>query len=196
MLEKNGLINEYWIFSHGIHEEPRQDTVLGLLPHSWGAVRIKDLSLDLGSGNPQSKISSSDCVYIEWVQIQDLNEGLISQTAKKSKYSSNSPISDKIRSKYTVMIAKSGSVGKVGILGMPATTNTAICCIVPNQEVIDPYYLMYFLKSRKDSWSRVVFGTRAGARLTNNFIADVYVPVPCLEEQRAIIRMLKGDDVN
>ncbi|GLV59832.1 hypothetical protein KDH_66560 [Dictyobacter sp. S3.2.2.5] len=192
-LGKKDQDNVYRMFSYGIYEEPRQDTIIGSLPQSWRVLKIKEIALDLGSGNPQRKVSDSDYICKEWVQILDLNDDLVSQTVKMSKYSSQMPILDRIRPKHTVMIAKSGSAGKVGILDMPATTNTAIFCIVTDKEIIDPYYLLYYLKSGKNIWSHIAFGTRDGASLTNELIAELYIPIPSLREQKSIVYRLKSN---
>lgn len=179
------------ILSYGIRGEERRDTLLGPLPLSWQVQMIADIAKDISSGSRQNVASEKISVEIPWVQIGDLNNNIVCSTQKKSTYSESQRVSYKIRPKGTVMIAKSRSTGKMGILEIQATTNHAICCIEPNVDVIDPFFLFYYLLSLRDNWSIFTSGTHEGSQLTHDIIRKVYVPLPTIDEQKEIVRRLR-----
>jgi hypothetical protein len=179
------------IFSHGMRGEERKDTPLGLLPISWEVRTLSDIATDISGGNRHTTTDDTNRTEIPWVQISDLNNDVVKSTQKVSTYSKSQRIPDKIRTENTVMIAKSRSAGKLGILGMQATTNHAICCIKPRSEIIDPLFLFYYLLSLRNNWSKFASGTYEGSQLTHDIIKAVHVPLPSLMEQLEIVQKLK-----
>lgn len=184
--DTNGYIVS--LISRGTRGEELQDTKLGLLPRSWQIKSLADVAINISGGNPLRIVEGVEKVTVNWVQIQDLNNDVVHKTIKESTYRSIRPVGDRIRPEHTIMIAKSGSAGKMGILGTQATTNHAICCIEPDQSLVKPFYLFYYLLSTKGTWSQSTFGTRGGAQLTHKTIKEIQIPVPSLQEQEEIIQ--------
>lgn len=80
------------------------------------------------------------------------------------------------------------TVGKLGILGMDAATNQAVCGIQPGK-VLDRDFLFYFLFSqRKELIAKSVGG--AQPNISQAIIRDTVVPILPLDEQRRIVRLL------
>jgi restriction endonuclease S subunit len=85
--------------------------------------------------------------------------------------------------KGTVVIAMYGAtVGQVGILCNPMTTNQAICGIFPN-ETFTPIYLYHFLLSKKPEYLEIATGG-AQANISQNIVRDTVVSCPPLTLQQ------------
>ena len=79
--------------------------------------------------------------------------------------------------KDTVVIAMYGAtVGQVGILRNPMTTNQAICGIFPN-DTFAPIFLYHFLLSKKAEYLEVATGG-AQANISQNIVRDTIVCCP------------------
>jgi type I restriction enzyme S subunit len=86
----------------------------------------------------------------------------------------------------SVLIAMYGAtIGKLGILTFPATTNQA-CCACSPLDGINNHYLFYYLLSQKDNF---VYRSVGGAQpnISKEKIVTTLMPVPPYEEQRQIL---------
>ena len=81
------------------------------------------------------------------------------------------------------------TIGKVGILTFPATTNQA-CCACVDYQGIDQLYLFYFLLSHKEEFI-MLGGGGAQPNISKEKIVDTYVPVPPLLEQKRIVNAIE-----
>ncbi|MDD4353993.1 MAG: restriction endonuclease subunit S [Candidatus Nanoarchaeia archaeon] len=119
---------------------------LGEIPKDWEVKRLKDVYKEIGSGGTPS---SENLNYYEgnipWVRSGDLNNSIVEDVPFKITNEALNNSSAKMFPKGTFIIAMYGaSVGKMGILGLDASTNQACCCIVTNKNKIDIKYLYYY----------------------------------------------------
>ena len=85
--------------------------------------------------------------------------------------------------KDTVVIAMYGAtVGQVGILRNPMTTNQAICGIFPN-ETFTPIFLYHFLLSKKAEYLEIATGG-AQANISQNIVRETTICCPPLTLQQ------------
>ena len=90
----------------------------------------------------------------------------------------------------SVLIAMYGAtIGKVGILTFPATTNQA-CCACFELCGVDNRFLFYFLISHKEEFVRQA-GGGAQPNISKEIIVNTPIPVPPAEEQRRIVREIE-----
>ena len=93
-----------------------------------------------------------------------------------------------------VLITKDGTLGKVAQvnnLPMPATLNGGVFVVRPKDESLLPRYVMHFLLS--GHFQKVVEQQKTGStisHLTQALFSRLLVPVPPLEVQREIVRVL------
>lgn len=80
------------------------------------------------------------------------------------------------------------TVGKLGLLGMEAATNQAICGIAAPTEM-ETMFLFYFLLSRKPALVELSTGG-AQPNISQKIIREIAVPIPSLPEQRRIVDIL------
>lgn len=80
------------------------------------------------------------------------------------------------------------TVGKLGMLGIDAATNQAVCGISTPDE-LDRWFLFFFLLSQRQK----IIGQSAGGAQPNinqKIVRELLVPVPPLDEQRRIVDIL------
>jgi type I restriction enzyme S subunit len=89
----------------------------------------------------------------------------------------------------TVLVAMYGATaGQVGILRFEATTNQAVCGILPNDKFV-PEFLYYFLLAKKDDLVAQATGN-AQPNISQIKIKNTAVPVLPLPEQQRIVALL------
>ena len=89
----------------------------------------------------------------------------------------------------TVLFSFKLSIGKVGRTSIPMYTNEAIASLpIKNEDLIDPRYLMYYLKEIAPNLT----GDRAvmGATLNKQKLKEIKISLPPVNEQRRIAKIL------
>src|SRR6266567_1969483 len=87
---------------------------------------------------------------IPWLKSGEVAQGFIYEAEEKITEAGLANSSAKIFPVNTVLVAMYGATaGQVGLLKFAASTNQAICGILPNSKFI-PEFLYWVLKSRRD----------------------------------------------
>jgi type I restriction enzyme, S subunit len=149
-----------------------------------------------GSGTTPSrkKISRYYGGAIPWVKSGELREGEIVATQETVTDFALAETSLKLVPSGALLVAMYGAtVGRVGLLGVSATTNQAICHIVPDQKRADTRYLFHALQQKaKELVRRGVGG--AQPNISQGVIKDTRVYLPPLDEQKRIAAILDQAD--
>ncbi|WP_171899103.1 restriction endonuclease subunit S [Methanobacterium congolense] len=160
----------------------------------WQKYKIKEIA-EIGSGNtPSRKKKEFYGGNIPWVKTLDLNENVVLTTQEKITDMGLKSIRGKIWPKNTVMIAMyggAGTVGKSGILGIPAATNQALCCISPNPDKFDSLYLLYYLIFIRSTWMRHAIGTRKDPNISKGIIEKTEISLPEISKQKETVKILR-----
>ncbi len=155
-------------------------------------IRIGDFC-ETGSGSTPSRDQMAryyDGGTIPWVKSGELRESTITSTDEHITEAALKETSVKLVPANALLVAMYGAtVGRLGILGMPATTNQAVCHIVPDPSKADVKYLFRALETKVgEMLSRTVGG--AQPNINQGIVKDLRVPLPTLEEQRRIAAIL------
>ncbi|MCY6494579.1 restriction endonuclease subunit S [Leptolyngbya sp. GGD] len=145
-----------------------------------------------GSGTTPSR-NKQDLYYggsIPWVKSGELRESVIAQTEETVTEQALAETPLKIAPKGSILIAMYGAnVGRVGILGVEATTNQAVCHIVPDQDKADSRYLFHILRQKLPEFiSKSVGG--AQPNISQQIIRRTEIPLPPIAEQKRIAAIL------
>jgi len=101
-----------------------------------------------------------------------------------------------ILNKGDILMSLTGNVGRVGVVQeshLPAVLNQRVARInILYQEVLDKKYLFYFLQS-PTFFSKVVSGGKGMAQqnVSTKHIKNLEIPLPPLEEQKKIVKVLE-----
>ena len=114
-----------------------------------------------------------------------MNDGYITDIPEYITQKALKETSVKLNPAGSVLIAMYGAtIGKVGILTFPATTNQA-CCACVEYEATDQQYLFYFLLSHKENFIRQG-GGGAQPNISKEKIVETLLPLPPFNEQKRI----------
>ena len=161
---------------------------------SWPLVQLEEIC-EINIGKTPSRSNSSYWGGEEpWLSISDMNQGkTFFQTKEKITFKAIKECNMKIVVPGTVLFSFKLSIGKVGRTSIPMYTNEAIASLpIKNANLIDPKYLMYYLKEIAPNLT----GDRAvmGATLNKQKLKEIKISLPPLNEQRRIAKILDSVD--
>ena len=183
--------NSYYERVDGI-ERCIDDEIPFEIPDSWEWVRLGNIG-EWGSGATPSRTKSE--YYngtIPWLKTGDLNDGYITYIPETITNLALTETSVRLNPIGSVLIAMYGAtIGKLGILQIPATTNQACCACVPFIGVYNKF-LFYFLMSQKTAFIKLGEGG-AQPNISKEKIVATLMPLPPNSEQYRIVE--KIDDI-
>ena len=123
---------------------------------------------------------------IPWLKTGDLNDGYISDIPEYITETALKETSVKLNPKDSVLIAMYGAtIGKVGILSFPATTNQACCACT--DYLVKKMYLFYFLLANREKFI-AMGGGGAQPNISKEKIVSTLIPLPPKQEQSRIVQ--------
>jgi len=127
---------------------------------------------------------------IPWVKSGELREAIITETSESVTEEALAETSLKIAPKGSVLVAMYGAnVGRVGILGIAATTNQAVCYLIPEKDKADSRYIFHALQQKLPEFvSRSVGG--AQPNINQQIIREAKIFFPPIAEQKRIAEIL------
>lgn len=160
------------------------------VPSNWAWATLGNIGTWQAGGTPSRSNRTYYGGNIPWLKTGDLNDGLITNIPEKITEDAVANSSAKINPTGSVLIAMYGAtIGKLGILTFPATTNQA-CCACIEYFAITRYYLFYFLLSHRDQFI-AKGGGGAQPNISKEIIVNTAIPLPPLAEQERIVTEIK-----
>jgi type I restriction enzyme S subunit len=130
------------------HEHTR---LVNGVPEGWTKGVVSDFYITASGGTPSRKNPEYFSGEIPWVKTQELPNGFITDTDEKITEDALKKSSAKLFPDRTVLVALYGAtVGELGILGMPATTNQACCAVMPLDPRANYIHAYLFFREHKD----------------------------------------------
>jgi type I restriction enzyme S subunit len=111
------------------------------IPEGWEVKKIKDIAKTGSGGTPlKSKKEFYENGNIPWINSGEVNEPFIISTKKFITKKGLDNSSAKLFPKGTILMAMYGATaGQVSLIDIEASTNQAICAIIPNDNRLIPY---------------------------------------------------------
>ena len=162
------------------------------IPPSWQWTTLGELGKWQAGGTPSRSNKSYFNGNIPWLKTGDLNDGYITNIPECITQEAIDNSSAKLNPTGSVLIAMYGAtIGKVGILTFPATTNQACCACVNYQGKIEQKYLFYFLIHSKQDFIMKA-GGGAQPNISKDIIVQTQIPLPPLAEQQRIVEAIEA----
>lgn len=160
------------------------------VPENWVWVRLESVASWGSGGTPSRKHEEYYNGDILWIKTGELNNGWIYDTEEKITDEGLKKSSAKLFPPYSVLIAMYGAtIGKVAILGVPATTNQACACAVCNHSLLY-MYLFYYCISQKNVFIEKGKGG-AQPNISQIILKQHPIPLPPLSEQQRIVERIE-----
>lgn len=156
----------------------------------WIEKELGEVCFTTSGGTPSRKVPEYYIGDIPWVKSGELNHNVIKKT---EEYISDEAVKDssaKLFPKETLLIALyGGTIGKLAILGIPATTNQAVCGIYKN-DIFETKFLFNYLFHKKQKLIQQGTGG-AQPNISQTILKRLPVPIAPLPEQRAIVNKIE-----
>ena len=160
------------------------------IPESWAWVRLGNIG-DWGSGATPSRTHPE--YYdgsIPWLKTGDLTDSYITDIPEGISQLALEKTSVRLNESGSVLMAMYGAtIGKLGILTYPATTNQACCACKPVYGV-ETLFLFYFLMSQRTAFIKRGEGG-AQPNISKEKIVTTLMPLPPLAEQHRITQRIE-----
>lgn len=156
------------------------------VPDGWCWCYLNSIGRWQSGATPSRGVNAYYGGTIPWLKTGDLNDDYVKDIPERITDKALKETSVKLNPEGSVLIAMYGAtIGKVGILTYPATTNQA-CCACSELCGVYNRYLFYFLISHKDEFIRQA-GGGAQPNISKEIIVNTPMPVPPIEEQKRIV---------
>ena len=158
-------------------------------PGTWQRRALGDICVTTSGGTPSRSRPEFFGGDIPWIKSGDLTDGAVESCSEYITQQGLSHSSAKIFNEGTILLAMYGAtVGKLGVLGMRAATNQAVCGITPS-DALDRRFLFYFLLSQRPNLIGQSIGG-AQPNISQTIIRELMLPIPPLPDQQRIVDLL------
>ncbi len=158
----------------------------------WKTVKLGEIGKWKAGATPlRGNSSYYEGGNIPWLKTGDLNDGIVVEVSEYITQKAVEETSVVLNPIGSVLIAMYGAtIGKVGILGIEATTNQACCACQVNEKIVLNKYLFYFLLSRREAFKKAGMGG-AQPNISKDKIVNTDFPLPPLAVQKEIVRKVE-----
>lgn len=192
---KKGLMQE--LFTKGIGHSKFKKTEIGEIPEGWSMKRIDDIA-DVFTGKTPSrsrKENYSDS-GVPWVKSTEVNYLFIENTSEYITEEAFRKEKMPLIPKGSILLAMYGqgiTRGRVGVLATDATTNQAIASIVIRDNSVDNLFLYRYLEFSYEFLRTIGHGGNQ-KNLNSKIVKKLFIPVPEIEEQKQIVKIISEVD--
>ena len=160
------------------------------IPKSWVLTTLGNVGFWRSGATP----SRSNPLYfggdIPWLKTGDLNDGYIYHIPENITALALKETSVKLIPSDSVLIAMYGAtIGKIGILTFPATTNQACCACTP-YNILNNQYLFWYLRFSRDKFIEMAEGG-AQPNISKEKRVGFPIALPPIREQRKIVNKIE-----
>ena len=161
------------------------------IPENWCWTKMSTVAQWGSGGTPSRKHPEYYEGNIPWIKTGELEDNYLFETEEHITEEAISNSSAKLFPVNTIVIAMYGAtIGKVGLLGIIATTNQACACGVCSS-ALNFKYLFYYSRFQKDAFIRKAKGG-AQPNISQDIIKNHSIPLPPLTEQQRIVDRIES----
>lgn len=170
-----------------------QELIQALCPDGVPHLPIKEIASCYAGATPKTTVKEYwDSGNIPWMSSGEVNKQIITETENFITQAGFDSCSTKMVPANSVVIALAGqgkTRGLVALTKIDLCTNQSLCAIVPNAQM-NSSFLYHFLGSQYQKLRTVSSGDGTRGGLNLQMINSYVVPVPPIEVQDEIVRIL------
>jgi len=132
---------------------------------------------------------------IPWVKTLDLNCEHVRSTEERITEDALLSFGGTVNPIGSVMVAMyggAGTIGKSGVLAIPAATNQAVASILPNPAVFDSDFIHFQVQHMRPAWMRFSQGNRKDPNINKGVVERMQVWLPDLHKQQSVAANLRA----
>ena len=161
----------------------------GKLPNGWCETTLGSIGKWQSGATPSRLCKDYYGGNIPWLKTGDLNDGIIQSIPEYITEKALEETSVKLNPKGSILLAMYGAtIGKIGILSIPATTNQACCACVDYH--MDKMFLFYFLLANRENFV-AMGGGGAQPNISKEKITHTNIGLPPINEQHRIVAKIE-----
>lgn len=171
---------KHWFVDFGPFQDGEfVECEIGMIPKGWEIGKLGDVYFTSSGGTPKRDVKSYyEGGTINWLKTKELDDGFIFSTEEKITDSGLQNSSAKIFPENTVVMAMYGAtVGKLGILGCPSSTNQACCAIIPQKDEFGYEYIFLYLLYNRSNIIKLANGG-AQQNISQQIIKELKILLP------------------
>lgn len=171
---------------------PNDDKVPFDIPEKWKWVKAGQLGFWKAGGTPsRSNPAFWNEGTINWIKTGELNDGIINCVEEKISQEGFNNSSTHLNPVGAVLIAMYGAtIGRLGVLAVPSTTNQACCACTVNKDLVDNWFLFFVLMGLRPLLIKQGAGS-AQPNISKDKLVNQWVPLPPLAEQKRIVERIE-----
>ena len=161
----------------------------------WQDLPLSEVVELVGGGTPKTTVSAYWNGDIPWLSVVDFNTGrkYVTDTEKKITKAGLENSSTKLLNAGDIILSARGTVGAMAVLSKPMTFNQSCYGLRGVADKSDTSFIYYLVKDAVDGLQQISHGGVFDT-ITRDTFKDIALPIPPLEEQKAIASVLSSLD--
>jgi type I restriction enzyme S subunit len=176
------------LFTEGLRGEPQKETEIGLVPESWGVVKLGDIAkVGNGSTPKRSNVAYWDGGTIPWLYSSKIHDLQISEA---DQFVTQVAIKDchlpivKSNSLLIAITVQGKTLEKSAICRIDTCINQHLAYAQFYRPEISPDYILWYMQTRYEYLRSIAHGGgSAKGALTCGFLKTILTPLPAHGEQ-------------
>ncbi len=161
----------------------------GKLPNGWCETLLGNIGTWQSGATPSRLRKDYYGGSIPWLKTGDLNDGIVQSIPECITERALEETSVKLNPAGSILIAMYGAtIGRIGILSKPATTNQACCACV--DYLPEKKFLFYFLLANRENFI-AMGGGGAQPNISKEKIIHTHIPLAPQQEQHRIVAQIE-----
>lgn len=148
-------------------------------------------------GTPNTRAPEYWNGSLNWLSSGETRNRFITHTEKTITELGVKESSTRLSKELDVVVASAGqghTRGQTSLLKVETYINQSLIALRANLDYIDPYYLFYNLTNRYSELRHYSDGNSSRGSITTKMIKDLPILLPPINEQKAIVSILRGLD--